>query len=113
MRDMTFDETVKRYKAAEELLQNDALARAIAMAMKRSPAACIVAAAECGEAIAANLDDVAKRMTVSEDERRFGYPLPPDVEERRRRAVLQAELLRNFVQEWGPADHETKGMVED
>lgn len=88
--DFTFDDSVKRQKAVEWLLMHDPIVRAAAEHAKRSPVAAILIGAEHGELLAAKVAEVAKRMTVTDQERREGYPLPENEAERTRRAQVRA-----------------------
>jgi hypothetical protein len=89
MTHMTFDEMVKRQKAVEWLLANDAIVRAAAEHAKTSLVAAILIGAEHGEYFASKIGEVAKRMEVTEQERLEGYPLPKDDAERLKRAKVR------------------------
>lgn len=80
--DLTFDESVKRQKATEWLLENDPVIRAAAEHAKRSSVAAILIAAEIGAVFASEIAEVAQRMEVTDQERREGYPLPHSDHER-------------------------------
>ncbi len=82
--DLTFDESVKRQKAVEWLLLNDVVVRTAAEHAIRSPVAAIMIAADHGPAFASKIEEVAKRMGVTDQERREGYPLPKSESERAR-----------------------------
>ena len=79
---MTFDEAVKLQKAAEFLIQNDALVHRVAFQMRKEPIWAIVMAAIHGEELRHRLQLHASRMTVSDEEREFGYPAPKTDEEK-------------------------------
>jgi hypothetical protein len=90
MTDMTFDDTVKWQKAVEWLLANDAIVRAAAEHAKTSPVAAILIGAKHGEYFASKIEEIAKRMEVTEQERIEGYPLPENEAERIRWAQVRA-----------------------
>jgi len=79
---MDFDEFVKAQKAAEWLIQNDALIRTFSMQMEKCPAVAIVYAARYGELIRDRLNEIAPKMTVTDEERLFGYPVPETDEQK-------------------------------
>ena len=72
---LTFEDAVKRRKAIEWLSVHDAFVRqAISYAM-RSEVNAMVVAADLGATIKEKIDEVAKRMVVTEEERKHGYPV--------------------------------------
>lgn len=95
MTDVTFDETVKRLKAVEWLIENDAVVRAASHKMAESVTSAVLIAADYGEAIKIKVDSVASRMVVTDQERAEGYPLPVDDNERRER-LKTIESMRKF-----------------
>ncbi len=91
----SFEGQVKKLKAVEWLLQNDVVVRAAAMGMSESATSAIMFAAEYGDSIREKVHRVADRMTVTDRERREGYPLPVDDDERRER-MRTIESMRKF-----------------
>ena len=74
MTDLSFEECVKRQKAAEWLLVNDVIVRAVTSHMSLSPVHAVLYASKYGAEIDAKLNEVAKRMTVTDLDRAEGYP---------------------------------------
>ena len=85
---LTFDETVKRHKAVEWLMMNDATFRVLMDSARLSPFN-TVAVLDWSQWIRERVDDVSSRMIVTQQERDEGYPLPNDDAERMRRAHVR------------------------
>jgi nanoRNase/pAp phosphatase (c-di-AMP/oligoRNAs hydrolase) len=96
---ISFDEAIRAQKAAEWLLQNDALIVALHQNMKASPAQAIVFAAYYGEEIRRRVRNVAENMTVTDDERKFGYSAPTTEEAKREK---RAEIDRVIAMTTNP-----------
>lgn len=73
---MTFENTVKRHKATEWLMQNDPAFRAMMDTSMLSVFNAVWVAMEQGDYIRSRVEEIAKQIIVTEQERKEGYPLP-------------------------------------
>jgi len=94
---LTFDGSVKKQKAIEWLMQNDAIVAGIAQQMRVSPVAGLFTAAEFGKYLTDRVDQVAATMTVTNEERELGYPPPKDDAEREQRRLKVACMRQTAV----------------
>lgn len=69
-----FDESVKRQKAAKFLLENDPVVRAFANASCESSLIAVMIAAQHGDLINSRITETAKRMEVTDQDRKEGHP---------------------------------------
>lgn len=76
MNDMTFENVVKRHKATEWLLKNDTAFRVMMDTSMLSVSNAVLVAIEQGDYIRSRVEEIAKQMVVTEQERKEGYPLP-------------------------------------
>ena len=91
---MTFEESVKHQKAAEWLLMNDPVVRAVFEYTRTATSDRAVHTLGLCQRVNAKLVEVAERMVVTEQERQEGYPLPADEMERIRRAEIRSQIKR-------------------
>ena len=78
-----FTEAVQQHKAIEFLMCNDPLFNSIAYRISTAtPDEAVWIAVECGALLRDKVKNTAPQMDVSEQEKREGYPLPKDEEER-------------------------------
>ena len=85
-----FTETVQQRKAIEHLMDNDVLFRAIAYRMSTgTPHEAVWLAVECSTILSGKIKNIVPQMDVNEQEKREGYPLPKDDEERMHREQVR------------------------
>jgi hypothetical protein len=96
MKNMTFDETVKRHKAIEWLLRNDCTFKVLMDVSKQSPFNIVMMLSDWSEWIQAKVEEVSARMEVTEQERTEGYPLPKNDQERHERSKSRMDLAKTI-----------------
>jgi hypothetical protein len=89
MTDMTFDETVKRHKAVDWLMRNDHTFVVLVDTIQQSPFNAVTVISDWSGWIESRVEEIAKGMEVTEQERFEGYPLPKDDAERLERARVR------------------------
>ncbi len=96
MKNMTFDETVKRHKAVEWLLRNDCTFKVLMDVSKQSPFNMVMMLSDWSDWIQAKDEEVSARMEVKEQERTEGYPLPKNDQERYERAKSRMDFAQTI-----------------
>ena len=91
MTNMTFDETVKQHKAVEWLMRNDRTFAVLMNTIKQSPYNAVMVMKDRSGWIESRVDEIAKVMEATEQERVEGYPLPKDHAERLERAMVRGD----------------------
>jgi hypothetical protein len=89
MTDMTFDNTVKRHKAVDWLMRNDYTFVVLMDTIKQSPFNAVMVMSDWSGWIESRVEEIAKGMHVTEQERVEGYPLPKVDTERLERALVR------------------------